>query len=254
MDDFYKVARYAQGEMGEEEAVAFEQELAQSEVLREELRLYKNTQSVLSSWSSNESNAKYESVKANLANIGDQYKKGMDEKKPAPTVKLPFLRWAAVAASILLMFGAGYWFLKPESSTSNLIAFNNAYKKASYEWRRDGSVTMGSAEDQILSFATNLYNDMEYSKALEQLAKFSENPTDKSQELAIDCHIELGNIEEAKTNIDNIRRRGNTQLADWKLVGVLLKESKEKEAIELLEKLSKTKSEIGNYAKKMLVK
>ena len=204
-----KIDHFLLGQMTEEEASDFNKQLQADPVLRKEVALQEKIIQGLKAHQNLE-------LKSRLKEI---HKEIHAPKKKNLTV---IWRYAAVAASILLIAAVSIWILQHESPQQQLaLAYYEPYEL--YVTR--------NTNDLLLSEAASLYNKGEYKAALPKLDSLVDKiPDSINYQLAMGiCLWELGQTRKAQQTFENIIESDNPLFVDqarWYLGLLLIRQNK----------------------------
>lgn len=235
-----KTERYLGAEMDAGERTDFEAELSSNEELRKDFELYNSINKTMSA-SPNENK-----LRETLQQMNKKYFAG-----GAVVKKGSFKTWMAVAATLLLLLAAGFYFLFPtKPSVEKLYAQFAVHDPLSIQQR-------GNAADSLATNAANTFNDKHYIEALPLLQQYLQQQPDDIQvrfSLAV-CYMETGAYMDAE-KIFSAMASGQTAYAEtarWYLALMALKQKDISQCRTYLEKITAT-SPYFTKAKELLGK
>jgi tetratricopeptide (TPR) repeat protein len=244
IDFSYFIERYNAGEMSEDEAKWFRNELKGNNKLREEVYLRKQTDEILK-------NQDIISLRTKLSAI----EKAREKKIPASkSRKSPvYLKYAAVMA-FLVAIGAIAIFSGRDLSNDEIV--NKYYKEyAPPTVHRTGT----SITNADFALAVEFYNTHDYEKAVTLFNKvLKSNPRDMQSVLLKGIsNFEYQQYPEAKQSFADVISDNNNlfiETAEWYLALCYVKTNEKNEAIQHLEAIKNEDGIYKNEARKILRK
>jgi len=235
-----KTERYLGAEMDAGERTEFEAALASNEELRNDVELYISINKTMSA-SPNENE-----LRETLQQMNKKYFAG-----GAVVKRGSFRTWMAVAATLLLLVTAGFYFLFPAKPSAEKLYAQFAVHDPLHIQQR------GNTVDSLATNAANTFNDKHYIKALPLLQQYLQQQPDDIQvksALAI-CYMETGAYMDAE-KIFSAMASGQTayaETAQWYLALMALKQKDIAQSRTYLQKITAT-SPYFTRAKELLEK
>lgn len=235
-----KIERYLGAEMDAGERTDFEAALASNEELRNDFELYNSINKTMSA-SPNENE-----LRETLQQMNKKYFAG-----GAVVKKGSFKTWMAVAAGLILLLAAGFYFLFPaKPSAERLYAQFAVHDPLNVQQR-------GGGADSLATDAANKFNGKKYLEAMPLLQQYLQQQPDDIQarfSLAI-CYLETGAYVDAE-KIFAATAAGQTAYAEtarWYLALMALKQKDLDQCRAYLGKINET-SPYYSRAKELLKK
>lgn len=218
-----KIDRFILGQMPEEEVITFKKQLRDDPSLQKEVALQEKIIQGLKAHRNQELKTKLKAIHQEVTGSPKQRK------------LVVWWRYAAAAASILLIGAIAYWMFIP---TPNYAALY----QANYEPFNMGG-NRSDTNQLLLIKARDLYITQQYKAALPMLETLAQESTDSlNYQLALSiCHMELGQLSEAHQLLEIIIAAEDVLFSDqarWYLALLHLRQNRKTEAKTLLNKLA----------------
>ncbi len=213
-----KIEAYILRRLDEKDLKAFEEDMKNNEVLRQEVESMKTLIMGIETFQ----------LKGKLQNLAQQYEEKETEKK-GKVVSFNKLRYIAVAASVIAIASIGIWFLPDKSSDELLLS--------EYFYRDPGLPTKMGTSDQY-SFYEGMvsYKSGDYARALEMWEDVNIGiGTDTLTYYKSMVHLNVGNWQRFMDEINKLTSESPfTDKANWYKLQAYLEQNNYEAAMEIL--------------------
>lgn len=222
-----KIDAFLLEQMEEEEANTFQKQLQVDPALQKEVALQEKIIQGVKAFNNQELKARLKEIHREVV------------KPPTKTVRMnPVWRYAAVAASLLLVGIVAIWLFQPKPPQDLFQAYYEPY---------NFSANQRGNNDQLLAEAVALYQQGQFREALPKLDSLAQDQPDSLEYLLAQgvCYLEIGQSDQSRQVFQQIIQTGNalyTDQAKWYLALLLIKENQLEEAVALLNSLADNES------------
>lgn len=183
------IFKYLEGELNDEQSKAFEKEMDNNKELREDVELCKDVDVFL------EKKAEFEKLRQQVIQMHDNHEKEFGGK----SIRLKYLKYSAVAASVVLIIGT-IWFLTLFNNSTDSL-----YKQNFTAWQPK-NITRGLNANETLLKWYELYSISDYYAVAETYKMLRESDMSNPQiALMYSCALmQQNNFEKAVEVLNSI--------------------------------------------------
>jgi hypothetical protein len=179
-----KIEAYFTGQLSEDEHLAFEKQLLTDKNLADNVAFYLQTKQIAKEEAQTKRKAEFEAIRK--------------AQKPQTPIRNLYVRYASIAASLVLLVGASWWFFSPKTDSQALAS---AYIQQNL---MNISVTMGGDKDALQN-GIGLFNEGKLSASQAIFEQLSNNT--EAQKMAGIIALRTGNYDKAILNFRNIAKQ-----------------------------------------------